>query len=196
MKQTLLIFLLNLVMVYSYGQKQSTDHYLNANISIGNSLIESNPYDRNYQLQVDYDLIKRLNVGVYYGFNRYENNQYSSYTGDDVSIKFKKHKVGAALQLTFVSFKFASNNTDKHYGIYLKGSLDHINEKEDYTNWIIASNKENYWSKQLSLGVNIPVVKRLGVMGECRFINAYDGYVYWDEINWRAGVTYRIFKFR
>lgn len=195
MKCIFIVFLLYLPITYTYAQKQPVDHYFNINMSTGNSLIDPTKYGWNYQLQLDYNIIKRVNLGVNYGFNRYNNNNtYSSIMADYVGIKYRHQYVGTSLQFTFISFKNVAFNTDKHYGIYLKGSLNNVNEETRYTNFVLSSTDETFWSKQLSLGINIPIIKRIGVMWECTFLDAYNGNIDLSSPSWKAGVSSQLFK--
>ncbi len=177
------------------AQDTPVNHYFNVNISTGKDLINRGNHNWISHLQLDYDIIKRLGIGIHYDFGKYDVDPYSSFTAPEQQGS-KIQYIGTTLQYTFVSFKNSAFNADKHYGIYLKGYLDKVHTKIVNPLWDYTPREDNFWSKELNLGMNFHLIKHFGIMGECNFVKFYKGDISFSHPTWRAGITYQFYKLK
>ncbi len=179
-----------------YAQTETNPKPFNINASWGNTLSDPNFIDREYQIGIGYEVLNRLNVGIYYGFNKANNKDcYIPWIDVNTTQDFKYNSIGMDLKYRFLPFKKGEFNNQTLLGLYFKGAIEEQFASRTVKDYEAYSYDTEYTNIEFSLGCRVLPLKHLGAFCEFQFLNIIDGKKgYFDNPQVKAGIFYRFYK--
>ncbi len=195
-----LLIVFTFVSYKALSQKNEHKRTFNVNLTYGNEF-SYGPDSREYELGITHEVLNRLNLGLYSGYNRCDRN-ITVQSNYDISTQYKSkyNSIGIDLKYRLVPFKKGVYNNKTLFGFYVRAACEkQFYSKNGYCNidgdTYDISTKESKLHVKSSFGLRVLPIKHIGILTEVRLIDIYksNNSVCFNKPSWNAGIFYRFY---